>query len=105
MPKLTVTTRSGETTTVDTASGESTMAVLREAGFDEVMALCGGCCSCATCHVYVEPGFEDRLPALSEDENELLDGSEHRRPESRLSCQIPFDDAVDGLRVTIAPED
>ncbi|MFB7091464.1 2Fe-2S iron-sulfur cluster-binding protein [Streptomyces sp. NPDC056296] len=105
MPKLIVTTREGETRTVDALVGLSTMEVIREAGVDELLALCGGCCSCATCHVYVDPEFADRLPAMSEDENDLLDSSEHRRPTSRLSCQLPFDDSLDGLPVTIAPED
>ena len=74
-------------------------------GFDELLALCGGCCSCATCHVYVDPAFADSLPAMSEDENDLLDSSDHRNDTSRLSCQVVLTDALDGLRVTIAPED
>jgi 2Fe-2S ferredoxin len=61
--------------------------------------------SCATCHVYIDPNWLDALPAISEDEDDLLDGSDYRRPESRLSCQIPFSGALDGLRVTIAPSD
>ncbi|MBV9842391.1 MAG: 2Fe-2S iron-sulfur cluster binding domain-containing protein [Sphingomonadaceae bacterium] len=105
MPKLTVITREGTETTVDGQSGLSVMEVIRDAGFDELLALCGGCCSCATCHVFVEPGFDDKLPKMSDDENDLLDSSDHRQGNSRLSCQLPFTDAVDGLRVTIAPED
>src|SRR5437773_1183968 len=105
MPELHVTTREGDTKTVHGRSGMSTMEVIREAGFDELMALCGGELCCATCHVYVDPAFADRLPAMSEDEDELLDSSDHREPGSRLSCQLPFGDELDELRVTIAPED
>ena len=105
MPQLRVTTREGVETVFEGEAGLSVMEVIRDAGIDELLALCGGCCSCATCHVYVDPGFADRLPAMSEDENDLLDSSDHRDERSRLSCQVPFDDTLDGLGVTIAPED
>jgi 2Fe-2S ferredoxin len=105
MPKLTVVTREGAESTVDGESGLSVMEVIRDNGFDELLALCGGCCSCATCHVHVDPAFLGLLPPMSEDENDLLDSSDNRDETSRLSCQIPFGDALDGLRVTIAPED
>ena len=105
MPKLIVVTREGEESTVEGEAGLSVMEVIRDNGFDELLALCGGCCSCATCHVHVDPAFIDKLPPMSEDENDLLDSSDHRTAASRLSCQIPFSDALDGLRVTIAPED
>ena len=105
MPTLVVVTRDGTEKSVEGEAGLSVMEVIRDAGFDELLALCGGCCSCATCHVLVDSEFVDRVPPMSEDENDLLDSSDHRTAESRLSCQIPFDDALDGLRVTIAPED
>ncbi len=104
MPKLFVTTRAGEQRQIDAGIGLSVMAAIRE-DTDELLALCGGCCSCATCHVYVDAAVADRLPAMSEDENELLDISRHRQPNSRLSCQIPVTPDLDGLGVTIAPED
>jgi len=105
MPKLIVVNRAGEEQAVDGDSGLSVMEVIRDSGFDELLALCGGCCSCATCHVYVDPAFADQLPAMTEDENDLLDSSDHRNDTSRLSCQLILSDAVDNLRVTIAPED
>jgi 2Fe-2S ferredoxin len=105
MPKLIVVDRAGSEHIVDGANGLSVMEVIRDKGFDELLALCGGCCSCATCHVFVDPAFLDRLPAMSEDENDLLDSSDSRNAQSRLSCQLTFGDALDGLRVTIAPED
>jgi len=105
MPKLIVVTREGQESVVEGDAGLSVMEVIRDNGFDELLALCGGCCSCATCHVHVDPAFKDKLPAMSEDENDLLDSSDHRDENSRLSCQIPFSDALDGLKVTIAAED
>ena len=74
-------------------------------GFDELLALCGGCCSCATCHVHIDPAFADKLPQMSDDENDLLDSSDHRDENSRLSCQIPLTAELDGMTVTIAAED
>lgn len=105
MPKLIVVNRAGEEQTVEGDAGLSVMEVIRDSGFDELLALCGGCCSCATCHVYVDPAFAGALPAMSEDENDLLDSSDHRNETSRLSCQVILGEATDGLRVTIAPED
>ncbi|HKQ83384.1 MAG TPA: 2Fe-2S iron-sulfur cluster-binding protein [Steroidobacteraceae bacterium] len=105
MPKVLVTNREGVESSVEHAAGSSLMEVIRDGGFDELMALCGGCCSCATCHVYVDPAFASKLPAMSRDENDLLDGSSHRKEGSRLSCQIQLTDATDGIKVTIAPED
>ncbi|RVQ66432.1 2Fe-2S iron-sulfur cluster binding domain-containing protein [Croceicoccus ponticola] len=105
MPKLIVVNREGEESTVDAAEGLSVMEAIRDNGFDELLALCGGCCSCATCHIYVDPSFKDKLPEVSEDEDDLLDSSDHRNENSRLSCQIPLTDDLDGLKVTIAPED
>ena len=105
MPKLIVVTREGEEREIEGEVGLSVMEAIRDAGIDELLALCGGCCSCATCHVHVDPAFVDRLPAMSEDENDLLDSSDDRNETSRLSCQVQVTDALDGLRVTIAAED
>ena len=105
MPKLIVVTREGEEREIDGEPGLSVMEVIRDAGIDELLALCGGCCSCATCHIHVDPAFAAALPPMSEDENDLLDSSDHRDETSRLSCQLPFGDGLDGLRVRIAEED
>ncbi|MXP25683.1 2Fe-2S iron-sulfur cluster binding domain-containing protein [Altererythrobacter indicus] len=105
MPKLIVVNRDGEERAVEADSGLTVMEAIRDNGFDELLALCGGCCSCATCHVHVDPAFKDKLPAMSEDENDLLDSSDHRDESSRLSCQIKLTDDLDGLRVTISEED
>ena len=105
MPQLIVVMRNGEEKTITGEAGLSVMEVIRDAGIDEILALCGGCCSCATCHVHVDPEFADKLPKLGLDENDLLDSSAGRDATSRLSCQIPFTDALDGLKVRIAAED
>jgi len=105
MPHLTVVTRDGTSHEVEAPNGYTVMEAIRDNGIDELLAICGGCCSCATCHVYVDEAFADRLPPLKGDEDDLLDSSEHRRPNSRLSCQLPVGPEIEGLTVTIAPED
>lgn len=105
MPKLIVVNRAGEESEVEVSEGLTVMEAIRDNGFDELLALCGGCCSCATCHIHVDPSFADKLEPMSEDENDLLDSSDHRDERSRLSCQIPFTADLDGLKVTIAAED
>ena len=105
MAKLIVVTRDGTEHEVDARPRLSVMELIRDAGFDELLALCGGCCSCATCHVHVDAAFTDKLPEISADEDDLLDSSEHRDANSRLSCQLSFTDDLDGLKVRIAQED
>ena len=102
MAEITVTTREGKDITLAANPGMSVMEIIRDGGIDELLALCGGCCSCATCHVYVDAG---ETGVASDDEADLLDSSDHKKPNSRLSCQIAFTAALDGLKVTIAPED
>ena len=105
MPQLIVVTREGAEQTLDAASGMSIMEAIRDGGIDELLALCGGSCSCATCHVHVDPLYAAKLPPVSDDESDLLDGSAHRNEYSRLSCQVTVTDDLAGLRVTIAQED
>ncbi len=105
MPSLTVITRDETRHPIEAEVGLSVMEIIRRAGFDELVALCGGCCSCATCHVYVRDEDLERLAPMAGDENDLLDSSEHRTERSRLSCQLKFDAGMDGLEVAIAPED
>jgi ferredoxin, 2Fe-2S len=105
MVTITVISREGESKDIQAETGLSLMEVIRDNGFDDLLALCGGCCSCATCHVHVDPAFSGALPAMGEDENDLLDSTDHRTENSRLSCQLPINDSLDGLIVTIAPED
>ncbi len=105
MPQLIVTTREGETQSIDVLSGFTVMEGIRSADIDELLALCGGVCSCATCHVYVDPEFASLLPPISPDEDDLLSTSSHRNARSRLSCQLRMAEALSGLRVTIAEDD
>jgi 2Fe-2S ferredoxin len=105
MLSINVMTRTGESRIINATEGISVMEAARDAGIDDLLALCGGCCSCATCHVYVAEEFEDRLPVLSDDENELLDSSDHRKARSRLACQLVLNADLNGLMLTIAPED
>ena len=105
MPKLIVVTRDGEERELMGETGLSVMEVIRDAGIDEILALCGGCCSCATCHVHVDPEFAAKLKPISPDEDDLLDSTSDRDAGSRLSCQIELTDALDGLKVRIAAED
>lgn len=105
MATINVLSIAGDRSQVQSRTGVSVMEALRDAGHDELLALCGGCCSCATCHVHIAPDFFGRLPAMSSDEDDLLDSSDHRTAYSRLSCQIVMSDAIDGLELQIAPED
>jgi ferredoxin len=105
MPKLFITTREGIEHQLDGKPGISLMQNIRDGGIDELTAICNGCCSCATCHVYIDEAFLDRLPELSPDETDLLDSSTHRRNSSRLSCQVILSESLAGMRVTVSPED
>ena len=89
MPRLIVTTREGETSEVEVGEGLTVMETIRDNGFDELLALCGGCCSCATCHVLVDPEFADRLPSMTEDEDDLLESSDHRAPTRGSPARSP----------------
>ena len=102
--KIRVTDRDGTNHEVDGQAGLKLMEVLRELDYG-VEAVCGGMCSCATCHVYVDAGWIDRLTPREDEEDDLLDSLEGRRTNSRLSCQIELSDEHDGLAVTIAPEE
>ncbi|WP_395335677.1 2Fe-2S iron-sulfur cluster-binding protein [Novosphingobium sp. BL-8H] len=97
--------RQGIEQTVSGDNGRSVMEAIRDSGLDELLALCGGCCSCASCHVYVDQDFVGHLPPMSDDENDLLDALQSRNDLSRLACQIRLTTELDGLKVTIAPEE
>ena len=105
MPTVWATTRGGEVREVDAKSGVSLKDNLKRGGISEIAAICGGCASCGTCHVYVSQDWLDRLPAIQADEETILAFSDWREANSRLSCQIKVTDELDGLCVTVAPED
>ncbi|HWY25670.1 MAG TPA: 2Fe-2S iron-sulfur cluster-binding protein [Nevskia sp.] len=100
-----VTDRNGNGHALETSGARPLMEVLREANL-EVEGTCGGACACGTCHVYVGAAWADRLPPRSEDEQMMLDAIADLvevRPNSRLSCQIPMSEALNGITVEIGP--
>jgi ferredoxin, 2Fe-2S len=104
MARMIVVDRDGKEHEVEGKSGLKIMEVLRELDYG-VAAICGGLCSCATCHVYVDPAWADRLPKPQGDELELLkELSDYNAATSRLSCQVDFTDALSGLKITIAQD-
>lgn len=104
MALLRVIDRDGQEHEVEAKTGLKVMETLRELDYG-VAAICGGMCSCATCHVYVDPDWQARLPAPMSDERELLTELAHVQDGSRLSCQIELTPELAGLRVTIAPDE
>ena len=105
MVRLVVTNRVGATVEVDASPGISMMENIRELD-DSVDAICGGMCSCATCHVFIEPSWRDRLPERGYEELTLLQDLDSFDPErSRLSCQIQVTEAHDGIALTVGPEE
>lgn len=108
MPKITYLDNGGVRHDVHASAGTTVMEAAIQNGVPGIVAECGGFLSCATCHVYVDEAWFDRVaPADAEDgtESEMLDGTAAERlPTSRLSCQITVGDELDGLSVRIAPE-
>src|SRR5487761_969626 len=104
MALLRVIDRDGQEHEVEGKIGLKVMEILRELDYG-VAAICGGLCSCATCHVYVDPEWTGRLPKAQSDELELLkELSDYREATSRLSCQVDFTEALSGLKLAIAPD-
>lgn len=106
MASMTVVDREGGEHQIEATVGWTVMEIIREAGLP-IEAACGGCCACATCHVYIDPAFKDRLfdeQPQQEEEASMLDEAFEVQESSRLSCQLTFKDSLDGLRVTLAPE-
>ena len=101
--KIVATDRKGETRTLEGRDGWSVMEILRDAGLD-ITAECGGACACATCHVYVDESWLEKLQPKSDAETDMLDMAVAVEPNSRLSCQITCKPELDGIQVTIAPE-
>jgi 2Fe-2S ferredoxin len=105
MPIVNVTRRDGSQGRIEASAGQSLKDVLKGGGIDEVLGLCGGFASCGTCHVHIAEGWLGRLAAMQADEDELLGFSDWRQPNSRLACQILFTASLDGIALTVAPED
>jgi 2Fe-2S ferredoxin len=104
MTTLQVVDRDGVSHEVAAKPGLKVMEVLRELDYG-VAAICGGMCSCATCHVYVDAAWLDKLPPPMSDERDLISELSHQRENSRLSCQLEITPALSGLKVTIAEDE
>ena len=105
MPKVTYIGTDGTETTLDAREGDSVMETATKNGVRGIVAECGGACSCATCHVYVNDEFMDAVGGVNDLEDDMLDGAmAERKPNSRLSCQIKMTSDLDGLTVRIAPK-
>lgn len=95
--------RDGKKHELEGVEGWRLMEIIRDYGLP-IKAECGGCCSCATCHVYVDDTWGDKIPEMRDDEEEMLDEAFFVEDNSRLSCQIIMTEELDGLEVTLAPE-
>ena len=101
--EIAVTDREGVTHTIEGLDGWRVMEVIRDNGLP-IKAECGGACACATCHVYVDPTWMDKLTPMNDEEHAMMDEAFDVKPTSRLSCQILLNDSLKGLHVTLAPE-
>lgn len=100
MPKITYIEHNGTEHTVDVPVGLTVMEGARDNNIPGIEADCGGACACSTCHVYVDPGWADRLPRKDAMEEDMLDFAWEPDPEtSRLTCQVKVTDDLDGLVV------
>lgn len=101
--KIFVTDRDGVEHTLDALEGWRVMEIIRDFGLP-IKAECGGACCCATCHVYVDPEWVSKLHEINEEEEGMLDEAIDVEDNSRLSCQLIMSSALNGLKVTLAPE-
>lgn len=101
MPRLIVVDEAGRETAIEGPAGSSLMALMRDHGIEEIQAQCGGCCACATCHVWLDPEAFAGLPDMSSQEDDMLDCVEVRRATSRLACQLVLTESLDGIRVHV----
>jgi ferredoxin, 2Fe-2S len=104
MPRVTYIQPDGQTRVVDAPAGTTVMEAAVDNDVAGIVAECGGACSCATCHVYVDPAWLDKLKPRDRQEDGMLDCVLDRRSNSRLSCQIELRDELDGLVVRVADE-
>ena len=103
MGTLKVKDRDGLIHELDAQIGSTIMEIIRDAGLD-IEAACGGCCACATCHVYVTNDKIQKLKLIDDDEESMLDQAFGVSNKSRLGCQIEYFDDLDGMELTLAPE-
>ena len=105
MPRITYVTKDGVRHEVDVENGYSVMEGAINHNIRGIVAECGGACACATCHGYIDDAWLDKLPAMDDMEDSMLDAAFERRHNSRLTCQLEVSDALDGLVVHVAEND
>ena len=88
---------------LDATVGFSIMEIIRDAGLD-IEAICGGCCACDNCDCYIGEESIDKISTPDDDEESMLEESFDIKKNSRLSCQIPFSEELDGITLTLAPK-
>lgn len=101
MPTIKFVTHDGNEQEVEAESGTTVMQAAMDNGIDAILAECGGACSCATCHCYVDEAWTDRMPEADEIEKDMLDCVLEPQDNSRLSCQITVTDDLDGLVIRL----
>ena len=101
--KIKVTDRDGKKHELEGDTNSTLMEILRDAGLD-IEAACGGCCACATCHVYISDQWLEKISPKDDDEESMLDQAFDVRNSSRLSCQINLSEDLDGIELELAPE-
>lgn len=99
--KIYVTDQDGKEHALDAIEGWRVMEIIRDHGLP-IKAECGGACACATCHVYVDEEWEDKLVEMGDEEEEMLDDAFDVEDNSRLSCQLIMSEALNGLKVKLA---
>ena len=99
MPKITFIDTAGTARTIDAETGSTVMETAIKNDVPGIEAECGGACACATCHVYIEPEWQEKVGGPSPMEEDMLDFGHDVRPNSRLSCQIKVSEELDGLTV------
>jgi 2Fe-2S ferredoxin len=104
MVKVTYIEHNGAVREVDGESGQTVMETAIKHAVRGIVAECGGACSCATCHVYVDDAWKEKTGGPSPMEEDMLDFAFEVRPNSRLSCQIKVSESLDGLVVTTPPK-
>ncbi len=99
MPQITFVSHDGEAKEVHVESGTNLMQAAVDNGVDGILGECGGVCSCATCHCYIDDAWVSKVPAAEELETDMLDCVLEPKETSRLSCQVEVDDSLDGIVV------
>ena len=104
MPKITYIEHNGKSHQIEVSNGLSIMEGAVQNNVPGIDADCGGSCACATCHLYIDKDWKEKLPIIEIDEESMLDQAFHVTSQSRLGCQIEYNDNINGLKLTLAPE-